>query len=264
VVAQIPHVRLLNASRPDSDFQIGDRFEIVITAAPNQRVSVRASRQGRTDWIPVVGWTDSTGRWSTGGQFEKRDFGSWGEIWSVGGKLAGPIIQFSVNASCLPSGWNQSSFVSGPNVILNCETTQGIQSFETATLSDSFRTPDGRLVNGRASDQTQEQYYSDLLQHFMANGMGATPVALQSSRGGLGDETADLISKLIGVNALNEDETRNLLAIVRAAFEKPENIQPTAMEPSRTLLLLRHLADLTDPGNLKREIDETIAYFQAR
>ena len=43
-VAQIPLVHLLNASRPGSDFQIGDRFEIVITAAPNQGVSVRTSR----------------------------------------------------------------------------------------------------------------------------------------------------------------------------------------------------------------------------
>ena len=60
--AQIPLVSLLNASRPGSDFQIGDRFEIVITAAPNQRISVRTSRQGRTDWSPVVGSTDSTGR----------------------------------------------------------------------------------------------------------------------------------------------------------------------------------------------------------
>jgi hypothetical protein len=263
--AQIPLVRVLNASRPGSDFQIGDRFEIVITAAPNQRVSVRTSRQGRTDWSPVVGSTDSTGRWSTGGQFEKRDFGSWGEIWIVGGKLASPVIQFSVNAPCLPGGRNQSFlFHSGPNMILNCETTEGTQTFATPSLSDSFRTPDGRLVNGRASEETQEQYYGELLQHFMANGMGTTPVALQSPRGGLGDETADLISKLIGVNALNENETRNSLAIVRAAFEKPENIQPTAKEPSRTLLLLRHLADITDPGNLKREIDETIAYFQAR
>jgi hypothetical protein len=54
-VAQIPLVSLLNASRPGSDFQIGDRFEIVMTAAPNQRISVRTSRQGRTDWSPVVG-----------------------------------------------------------------------------------------------------------------------------------------------------------------------------------------------------------------
>ena len=227
-VAQIPLVRLLNASRPAGDFQIGDRFEIVITAAPNQRVSVRTSRHGRTDWSPVIGSTDNTGRWSTGGQFEKSDFGSWGEIWTVGGKLAKPVIQFSVNAPCLPSGRNRSLFMSGPNMILSCETAQGTQTFATATLWDSFRTPDGRLVNGRASEQMQERYYSELLQHFMANGMGTTPVALQSSQGGLGDETADLISKLIGVNALKEDETRNSLAIIRAAFEKPENIQPTA------------------------------------
>src|SRR5277367_6593562 len=94
---QVPLVRMLNASRPGSDFQVGEHFEIVIIGAPNQRVSVRTSRQGRTDWGPEIGSTDSTGGWSTGGQFEKRDFGGWGEIWTVGGKLASPVIQFSVN-----------------------------------------------------------------------------------------------------------------------------------------------------------------------
>jgi hypothetical protein len=264
--AQIPLVSLLNASRPGSDFQIGDRFEIVITAAPNQLVSVRTSRQGRTDWSPVVGSTDSTGRWSTGGQFEKRDFGSWGEIWTVGGKLASPVIQFSVNAPCLRSGRNQSLFMSGPNMILNCETTEGTQTFATPTLSDSFRTPDGRLIPGRRTEETQGQYHTEIIQDLIAGGteMRADRISLQSSRGGLGDETADLISKLIGVNALNEDETRNSLAIIRAAFEKPETIQPSAKEPSRTLLLLRHLADFTDQDSLKREIAETIAYVQAR
>lgn len=264
-VAQIPLVRLLNASRPGSAFQIGDRFEIVITAAANQSVSIRTFRQGRTDWSPVVGSTDSTGRWSTGGQFEKTDFGSWREIWTVGGKLASPVIEFSVSAPCLPSGRDQAFLnVSGPNMVLNCETTEGTQTFATPSLSDSFRTPDGRLIDGQASEQTQEQYHRELLQHFMANGMGTTPLSLQSSRGGLGDETAGLISELIGANALTEIETRNSLAIVRAAFEKPESIQPAAKEPARTLLLLRHLADITDQGKLKREIDETIAYFQAR
>jgi hypothetical protein len=263
-VAQIPLVSLLNASRPGRDFQIGDRFEIVITAAPNQSVSVRTSRQGYTDWSPVVGSTDSTGRWSTGGQFEKRDFGSWGEIWTVGGKLASPVIEFSVNAPCLPDGRTGLIFMSGPNMILNCETTEGTQTFRTPGLSDSFRTPDGRLMNGRPSEQTPEQYQNERLQHFIENGMGTTAVRLQSPQGELGDETADLISKLIGVHALNENETRNLLAIVRAAFRKPESIQPTAQEPSRTLQLLHHLADITEPGNLRREIDETIAYFQAR
>ncbi len=260
-VAQIPLVSLLNASRPGSDFQIGDRFEIVITAAPNQPVSVRTSRQGRTDWGPIVGSTDSTGRWSTGGEFEKKDFGGWRESWTVGGKLASPVIQFWVKAPCLPSG---QIFTSGPNMYFNCETTEGAQTFQTPGLSESFRTPDGRLINGRESEQTREQFQGELLGYFMANGMGATPVRLQSPQGELGDETADSISKLVGVNALNEDETRNLLAIVRAAFQKPESIQPEAKEPSRTLLLLRHLANITEPGNLKREIDETIAYFQPR
>jgi hypothetical protein len=260
--AQIPLVNLLNASRPGSDFQIRDRFEIVITAAPNQLVSVRTMREGYTDWSPVIGTTDSTGRWSTSGQIEKRDFGGWKEIWTVGSKLASPVIQFSVKAPCVPSG---PIFQSGPYVtVFNCETTEGTQTFQTPGLSDCYRTTDGRLINGHPSKQTREQYQSELLGYFMINGIGATPVRLQSPQGELGDEAADLISRLIGVNALNEDETRNLLAILRAAFQRPESIQPTGKEPARTLVLLRHLADVTEPGKLRQEIDETIAYFQAR
>jgi hypothetical protein len=260
--AQVPLVNLLNVSRPGSDFQVGDRFEIVIRAAPGQPVSIRTSRQGRIDWSPIVGSTDSTGQWSTSGQFDKRDFGSWGEIWTVGRKLAVPVIQFSVNAPCLPDGRNRFATMSGPNMMLTCETPQGPQTFATPGLSDSFRAPDGRLIDSGASEQTQEQYHSEMLQHFMMNGMGTTRVALHSSRGGLGDEAAELISKLIGVNALTDDETRNLLAIVRAAFEKPERIQPTAREPLRTLRLLRHLAADTDGTDLKREIDQTVAFFE--
>jgi len=105
-----------------------------------------------------------------------------------------------------------------------------------------------------------------VIQDLIASGkeMRVEQISLQSSQGGLGDETADLISKLIGVNALNENETRNSLASLRAAFAKPETIQPSAKDPSRTLLLLGHLADFTDQDSLKREIAETIAYVQAR
>src|SRR5258708_38632653 len=75
--AQSPLVRLLNASRPISrDFQIGERFEILITGAPNQPVSVRTTMHGHTDWSPIIGSTDSTGRWSVGRTvFEKRLWG---------------------------------------------------------------------------------------------------------------------------------------------------------------------------------------------
>jgi hypothetical protein len=263
-VAQVPLVRLVNASRPGSDFRVGDRFEIHIIAAPNQPISVRTSRQGRTDWSPVIGSTDSAGRWSTGGQFEKRDFGGWSEMWTVGGKLASPAIQFAVNTPpCLPGGQNFAES-SGPNTIVNCETSEGLQTFVTPALADPFRAPDGRLVNGRPETQTQSQYYSEILQHLMATGIGPAGVHLQTSQGGLGDGTAELISNLIGVNALTEDETRNSLAIVRSSFEMPESMLPSAREPSRTLLLLRHLRDITGESNLRREIEETIAYFQAR
>jgi hypothetical protein len=262
--AQTPLVYLINVSRPSSPtFEIGDRFEIVIAGAPGQPVSVRTTRQGHTDWGPAVGSTDSTGRWSTSGQFEKSDFGDWSAVWTVGGTLASPAFHFGVNAPCLRGAYAMT-WVSGPNVALACDTAEGRQTFVTPSLPDPFRTPDGRLANARISEQTAEQYHMELLQYFITTGTDPDRLALQSSRGGLGDETADLVSTLIGVNALSEDETRNLLAIIQAAFEKPETIQPSARTPARTLLLLRHLADSAARDTLKREIAETIAYVQGR
>ena len=87
---------------------------------------------------------------------------------------------------------------------------------------------------------------------------------LQSSRGGRGDETADLIANLIGVNALSEGEIRNVLTIVRVAFARPDNLAPGAKDPARTLNLLRHMTDFADQGSLRREIAETMEYVQSR
>jgi hypothetical protein len=92
----------------------------------------------------------------------------------------------------------------------------------------------------------------------------AGPVSLQSSRGGRGDETAALIASLIGVNALSEGEIRNVLPIVRGAFERPETIASGAKYPARTLELLRHLATLSDESSLRRQIAETLEYVQTR
>jgi hypothetical protein len=263
--AQTPLVQLVNLSHPfTSVFQIGDRFEIRITGAPGQPVSVRTVRQGRTDWAPVIASTDSAGRWSATGQFEKRDFGTWNETWTVGARLALPSIQFDVKAPCLPNGRGHI-FQSGPNVILTCDTAEGSQTLVTPALSDPFPTPDGRLVPGIPAEQTPAQYHMEVLSHFITSAdLAAARIALSSSRGGLGDETADLISRLIGVNALNEKETQCVLALVRAAFEKPETIAPGATNPSRTLVFLRHLAELTDQDGLRQQIAETITYLQSR
>src|SRR5437763_13449456 len=128
-LAQTPMVRLVNTTRPASrDFQIGDRFEILITGAPKQPISVRTTMNGSTDWGPVIGSTDDTGRWSTNGRFEKDDFGGWSEAWTVGRKLAGPRISFTIQAPCLPGGRNFQGG-SGPNQFVTCDTTEGRQTF---------------------------------------------------------------------------------------------------------------------------------------
>ncbi len=43
-----------------------------------------------------------------------------------------------------------------------------------------------------------------------------------------GDQAAALITKIIGPNALTDDELHNVLAIVHQAFENPDRIPPTA------------------------------------
>ena len=88
-------------------------------------------------------------------------------------------------------------------------------------------------------------------------------VSLQSSSGGLGDEVAGLIARLVGPNGLSDAETLHALAIIHATFEKPESIDPSARVPLKTLQSLHHLADQTDPGSLKQQITDTIAYVQA-
>ncbi len=259
VFAQTPTVQLNNVTRPDGkDFQIGDHFEIVITAAANQPVSVRTARMSHTDWSPVIGWTDSSGHWSTSGQFEKSDFGSWSEVWTVGGKLANPTIHVGVSAPCVKGGQNFLS-MSGPTMSLSCNTDVGQQAFTTPSDPDPFRTPDGRVIPGRnRSNLTAEQYHAEIMEYLITS-----PPRVAGS-GQFGDQAGALIAKIIGVNALSEDETRNVLAIIHAAFEKPERIPEEAKDPSATVLLLLNLANSAGSTSLKEQIGETIAYVQAQ
>jgi hypothetical protein len=236
-LAQSPMARLVNTSRPASrDFQIGDQFEILITGAPKQPISVRTIMNGTIDWSPVIAFTDDTGRWSTTGRFEKNDLLGGSEIWTVGGKLASPRIDFTVQAPCLPGG-RISQKIFGPFIsITSCETAEGHQTFTTPAASDSLRTPDGRIVPSRKENMTPDEYHMDILQYLITSqgkDIARTGVSLQSSSGGLGDEVAGLIARLIGVNALSDDETRNVLAIIHATFEKPESINPSSRIPSK-------------------------------
>jgi len=247
--AQSPSVRIANLTRPaSSDFRIGDRFEIAIAAAANQLVTVRTTMYGRTDWGPGIGWTDLSGRWSTTGAFEKSDYGDWREIWTVGGKLADPVVHFSVTAPCLPGGFGMISTMSRA-VSEACDTPNGLQTFGTPSDPDPFRTPDGRIVPGRGrSNQTAEEYQAEIMESRI---LGDVNIRSRHT----GDEAATVIAKIIGANALTETETRNVLTIIRAAFEG----SAPAIHPSATLLLLRNLSDATNDGTLKRSIAETAA-----
>jgi hypothetical protein len=256
--AQSPLARIVNATRPASrDFQIGDRFEILITGAVNLPVSVRTTMTGRMDWGPVIGRTDISGRWSTTGQFDKDDFGDWSEVWTVGGKAASPTIHFSVGAPCL-KGLPEGFMAMGRYMALTCETSEGRQTFAAPSDTEPFRSPDGRLVPGRLSNMTAEQYHAEIMQYLITGG------AKDVGSGQHGDEAGALITKVIGVNALSEDETRNVLSIIRTAFEKPDLIPQAAKNPSETLRLLRNLGDCTSQESLKQQIAETILYVEAQ
>jgi hypothetical protein len=108
------------------------------------------------------------------------------------------------------------------------------------------------------SNRTVEQYHAEIMQSFIISGARGVKTGVH------GDEAGALILKIIGVNALSEDETRNVLEIVRAAFEKPDRIPETAKDPSETLRLLIRLADSTSQESLQRQIAETMADVQAR
>jgi hypothetical protein len=238
-LAQNPSVRLTNTTRPSTtDFQIGDRFEILITAAANQPISLRTTMHGRTDWSPILGWTDLSGHWSTTGQFEKSDFGDWTQLWTVAGKLAGPALHFNVDAPCLKDG-QVFVEISGLLSLMTCATREGTQTFITPSDADPFRTPDGRLVPGR-----NREYHTEILESFLLGNMPDAPHKMTADAG-------TLLTQLIGPNALSEKETENALLILRDAHDK-----------DATVALLRNLLDSTDQPSLKQQIAETLAFVQ--
>ena len=79
----------------------------------------------------------------------------------------------------------------------------------------------------------------------------------------LNAEAGDLVLKMIGVNALTDAEARNVLSIVRTAYEQ---IQFRAGEKEKPgmLLLLQRLQDGTDQPALKRQIAETIDFVRVQ
>jgi hypothetical protein len=233
------------------DFQVGDRFEIVISGAAKQPVSVRTTMQGRTDWGPVIGWTGSDGRWSKEGQFEKSDFGDWREVWTVGGKQVSPAIQFSLGAACLP-GARAGMAATSQHRVFFC----GSETFSTPSDDDYFHTPDGRIIPGRVRlNRTPEQYHAEIIEAMLTGNTAPHTKAL-------GDEAGATMLKMIGVNALSDGEVRTALSIIRDAFDSPRSIPEPQKKPVETLLLQQKLIDFTSDEGLRQQIAGTVADLQ--
>ncbi len=187
--AKDPTVRIVNLTNPSSnEFQVGDRYEFQVTGLPVQPVSIRTIRTGQIEWGIVVGWTDQDGHFSMSSQFEKSDFGTWDKFWTVGSQLSARV-SYRVNAPCLA---NHQAFHShiGLHEAVTCDASQPDETFTNSTPVASH-------------PETQDDYYSKILgERILAPAADRQPFALMSSTGGLGDRTAFLIFKLIGVNAL--------------------------------------------------------------
>ncbi len=142
--AQKPTVRLTNATHPGNpNFVFGDHFELTITGAPDQPVSVKTTFNGQTDWGPIIGRTDRAGEWSITGHFNPADFGDWDEAWTVGSRLNDPI-HFAVRPPCLPNGRDFVSQMSLAHAE-TCDIASGTQTFTAPSPSGPNRraTPDG-------------------------------------------------------------------------------------------------------------------------
>jgi hypothetical protein len=238
--AQSPTAKIVNTSQSgSSEFKVGDRFELVVTGRANQPVSVRTTRNyASTDWSPVLGWTDTSGRWSTTREFAKADFGPWEEAWTVGDQLANPVVSFKVDAPCISGGSGHDFvFVSGPNIVMSCETATGKETYATPSLDISAR-------------ETAEQTMGNLIESSNGNG------------GQHGDDAAVLITKVIGASVLSDREIRNVLAIIGSAFQN-RNVVPPTVNPATMQLLQRLTAEAQSDG-LKQEISQTAAYIQSQ
>jgi hypothetical protein len=258
MAAQTPHVQITNTTRPSSStFKVGDEYRILITASSNQAVSVRTMRNGRTDWGPIIGWTDARGVWSTSGKYERGDFGDWAESWTVGATLADPVLRFSVDAPCHEGDPYGVSYMGSVRAVY-CPTDEGNETFITPTDQDALRTPDGRTIPGHLRTEPAEAYQMRILQS------GIDGEVMAGAYRQFGDDAAIQITKMIGTNALTETEISHVLAITRAAFARPNYLRDNVKDPAAMLQLLNNLSSRTDQQNLKQQITETISYVLDR
>jgi len=81
--------------------------------------------------------------------------------------------------------------------------------------------------------------------------------------GKIAAEASNLIPRIIGVNALTEQEIRKVLAIVRAAYEPGPFLAKEEVKPGM-ILLLQQVAAMAASAGLKDEIAGTIDFVRVQ
>lgn len=135
--------KIVNASRPNQPFQVGDQFSVVLTGPPNAVVTNSASQNGTSLGTGSYGTTDQNGNATVNGTLDASTVGNWVEDWYVAGQKAG-TISFSVKAAPTstpaPSGagaGSGSGSGSGSSSGSGSGSSTSSSSTSTTTTSDS-------------------------------------------------------------------------------------------------------------------------------
>lgn len=91
-------VSLINVTHPQSQFHVGDVFQLLVTGPPNSPVTGLGIHNGNVPPSPAsFGSTDANGRLTIGGTMDASTVGTWQETWQVGGS-APATINFTVQS----------------------------------------------------------------------------------------------------------------------------------------------------------------------
>jgi hypothetical protein len=113
-------------SGDNTNFKVGDRWQILVTGPPNAPVSFNGGRNGENQVHPM-GSTDSTGKFTLNGQMGQGEIGDWAEAWRVNNQI---VASFSFHV--LPS-----SSVTTPSSTPGTGTGTGSGSRQTTQSSTS-------------------------------------------------------------------------------------------------------------------------------
>lgn len=121
-------------SGDNTNFKVGDRWEIVISgAAPNAPVLMNGGLNGANSPYPM-GNTDASGTFRANGQMGQAEIGNWSEAWRVNNQI---VASFSFNVK--PAG-SSSGTTAG--------TTGGGQTVTTSSKSVFDTLPGGSISVG--------------------------------------------------------------------------------------------------------------------